>query len=235
MPSSTPRSVVSRLVGEVLDLAFPQQCLVCGRFGAALHAQCLEALPAAEGPRCARCWRPGSTWCEICATGGNDAPAFDGLVTPFVFEGDVRRALLEAKFRGTTANLGPLASAAAEMVPARWAVEVVVPVPLSPGRRRRRGFNQAELIARRVARELRVPLRVDLVQRVRSTLPQAQLGALERHTNLVGAFAVRGVPQRRVLVVDDVTTTGSTLSEVAWTLLDAGAERVYGLAVARED
>src|SRR5690606_26721308 len=121
-----------RVLREALDFLFPQHCLVCGGGGASLHAGCMATFPRAEGPRCSRCWRPGAgTWCERCATGGRDAPAFDGLRTPFRFEADVRRAILEAKFRGITAHLGPLAVAGAEVVPAEWRVDAVVGVPLA--------------------------------------------------------------------------------------------------------
>ncbi len=229
-------SLGRRLAAEVLDAIFPQQCLVCGRFGAAIHPYCLDVLPAAEGARCTRCWRPDAgAWCEVCATGGPEAPAFDGLVTPFIFEGLARRALLEAKFRAVSANLAPLAVAAAARVPARWAVEAVLPVPLARGRQRRRGFNQSELLARTVARQLALPLRKDLLRKRRDTVAQAQLSAQQRQLNLEGAFEVRGTPPARVLVVDDITTTGATLSSIAAALKAAGAEYVYTLAVARED
>lgn len=230
------QGVGRRLLAEVLDLLLPQQCLVCGASGASLHAECLEAFPRAEAPRCVRCWRPGAgTWCERCATGGRDAPAFDGLRTPFRFEGDARRAILEAKFRGVTAHLEPLALAAADAVPAEWRFDAVVGVPLARGRQRRRGFNQAAILARHVGAALGVEPRGRLVRRVRSTPAQAGLSASMRQGNLDGAFAVRGVSPEGVLVVDDVTTTAATLSTVAAALKAAGAARVYGLAVARED
>jgi len=225
-----------RLLAECLDLLLPQQCLVCGGGGASLHASCLAGFAAAEGPRCTRCWRPGpGTWCDRCAVGGPGAPAFDGLRTAFCFKGDARRAILEAKFRGVTAHLEPLGHAAAAVVPAPWRFQAVVGVPLAGARQRRRGFNQAGILARHVAEALGVEPRPRLVLRVRSTPAQASLTAARRHRNLEGAFAVRGVPPEGVLVVDDVTTTGATLSTVAAVLKAAGASRVYALAVARED
>src|SRR5689334_352963 len=107
-------SIARALVEEVWQAVLPQRCLVCGDWGASLHDACLDALPRAVGPRCERCWRPLDARevradigrCERCASGG--APAFEALRTPFVFEGYARRAILEAKFRGITAHLGPL-------------------------------------------------------------------------------------------------------------------------------
>lgn len=228
-----------RLLTEAVEFLLPQRCLVCSRFGAALHARCLARLSAAGPPRCLRCWRPGpGTRCERCAVGGPDAPAFDGLRTPFEFNGDARRAVLEAKFRGVTALLPPLARAAAAVVPAEWAVEAVVPIPLARGRRRARGYNQAEIAAREVARRLGVPLDAGRLRRTRETPPQAGLGAKARAVNLRDAFAVSvtdSPPPVGVLLVDDVTTTGATFEAAARALRASGVRRVYALALARED
>lgn len=226
-----------RLLAEAAEFLLPQHCVACGRFGAALHDRCLTRLPAAEPPRCLRCWRPGlGMWCERCARGGPDAPAFDGLRTPFEFAGAARRAILEAKFRGVTALLPPLARAAAAIVPDEWEIEVVVPVPLARQRRRARGYNQAELAAREIARLLGLPIDTGWLVRVRETPPQAGLPAASRATNLQDAFAAAS--GRRVssaLVVDDVTTTGATFEAIARTLQSAGVRRVYVVALARED
>ncbi len=231
-----PRWQGSRIRAQISDFLLPQQCLVCGGFGASLHAECLDVLPSADGRRCARCWRPvATTWCERCAEDGVDAPAFDGLRTPFRFEGHARRAILEAKFRGITAHLPVVARAAVGVLPPEWRFDAVVAVPLAPMRQRRRGYNQAAILAREVSRETGVGERRRLLARQRSGPAQASLSAERRATNLVGAFAVRGVPPPSVLVVDDVTTTGSTLDVLAGALKAAGAERVYALAIARED
>ena len=199
----------------LVEFVLPQRCLVCGRFGAALHEACLLDLPRAARPRCRVCWAPSrSLVCERCELDD----AHDGvneLRTPFRFAGDARRALLEAKFRGVTALLPALARTAAEVVERSWRPGLVVPIPLAPRRRRQRGFNQAELIANEVARSLDLPMAPAALFRTRESEAQASLGAAERATNLAGAFRAQGVARARVLLVDDVTTTGSTLSEAA--------------------
>ena len=115
-------------------------------------------------------------------------------------------------------------------------VDVVLPVPLHPARHGDRGFNQSAEIGHWVARRLDRPLDVRLAVRRRDTPPQVGLAVLERRTNLAGAFAAspaaRGL---RIAVVDDVTTTGRTLQELAATLIEAGAESVEGWCVARAD
>ena len=163
-----------------------------------------------------RCWAPrrgGSGTCERCAAA---PPAFEALRTPYRFAGLARRALLEAKFRGVTALLEPLGQAAAETVAPAWRLEAVAALPLHAARRRRRGFDQAELLARAVATALDVPLRTDLLRRARTTEAQATLDAAQRARNVAGAFAAEtGDPPASLLLVDDVTTTGATLEAAA--------------------
>ena len=112
----------------------------------------------------------------------------------------------------------------------------MVPVPLARGRRRERGFNQSELIAERLAEALELPLVTAALERVRETRPQVGRSAAERRENVRGAFACPDgglVADRRVIVIDDVATTGATLRACAEPLKAAGAARVFGLVVAR--
>ncbi len=227
------RSTLRLVAGELAEALLPQRCLVCGRFGAALHDRCVDRLPTAAPPRCEVCWAPGaSPRCEQCAL---SPPAFAGLRTPFRFTGPARRALLEAKFRGVTRLLEPLAVAAADVVPAAWRVEAVAPVPLHAGRERRRGYNQAQIAAAAVADRLGVRMEPSALRRARATPPQVGLNAAERAVNLRGAFVAAGPSPARLLLVDDVTTTGATFHEAAAELRRAGADAVYALALARED
>jgi ComF family protein len=230
---SVEPSTARVLLAELAEALLPQRCIVCGRFGAALHPDCVATLARAEPPRCLRCWAPGRSVCARCKV---EPPAFEALRTPFRFEGAARRAVLESKFMGITALLEPLTRAAADTVPPDWAVDAVVPVPLHRRRERQRGYNQATLIAEVVARRLGVRLRSEWLKRVRATPAQAGLRAEARRENLTRAFtAESSCAGARVLLVDDVTTTGATLEACAQALLDAGAAVTFGLAIARED
>jgi ComF family protein len=116
--------------------------------------------------------------------------------------------------------------------------DVIVPVPLSGWRRRTRGYNQSEALARALARELGLPLAPRALSRRKHAPPQARSAtAEERRRNVEGAFAARAEPVagRRVLLLDDVTTTGATLRACAAALKEAGARSVYAVAFARED
>lgn len=220
---------------ELRDALLPQRCVACERFGSALHPACLGAVPAAsDEARCSRCWRPGvASPCARCAA---EPPAFEALRTPYRFEGAVRRALLEAKFRGVTDVLPQLGERAAAVVPGAWQVTMVVPVPLHRSRERERGYNQAALIGGAVASRLGVSCASGMLTRARATVPQAMLRAETRALNLTNAFECSPLPAgARVLLVDDVTTTGATFEACARALHAAGAGAVFALAVARED
>ena len=241
----TRPSLWAALRSELAELVLPQRCVVCSGFGAALHGPCIEALPRADGSRCARCWAPlrdhddpgpGEVNCARCLL---QPPLIEARRAAFRFEGVARRAILEAKFRGISALLPPLALAATGAVDVAWALEAVTWVPLHSSRRRVRGFDQGEAIGRTVGRTLGVPLRPDLISRVRATSAQATLGREERVRNVEGAFAPRSglgedVPEC-VLLVDDVATTGATLGAAAVALRAAGVARIYALTLAIED
>jgi ComF family protein len=221
------------LLDEFAEAILPQRCVACGRFGAAIHHQCIAALARADGARCSHCWAPADA--DPCPRCASAPPAFEALRARFRFEGDVRRALLEAKFRGTTLLLRPLAEAAIEAIPEDWQFDAVVPVPLHRSRERERGYNQAAIIAKAVARRLDVPSPPDRLRRIRATPPQAGLNAEQRRQNLLGAFEARAPVPAAVLLVDDVTTTGATFEVAARALREAGVSLVFAIAIARED
>ena len=236
-----------------LDLVFPALCPVClatlGRDRRdPLCGPCWHAITRLGRPRCHVCGAApvlGATVDDAsetalsarpCAACAADPPPYDYARSAALFEGALREALHAFKFSGKRALARPLGDLAAEHCAATLveAVEAVVPVPLARERERERGFNQAELLAQRVARRLGVPVRPRWLARVRATRPQSDLVAAERRANVRGAFrAAPEVSGRHVLVVDDVLTTGATLGECARALRDGGARRVGVLTVAR--
>jgi competence protein ComFC len=228
---------LTRLGEAALDLLYPPHCGLCHKDGAFLCDACRDGLPRADGRRCTVCWlpQPGST-CHACA---EHPTALSRLRSVYRYESDVRRLVHAFKFGGQSSLAKALGDAMAERQAASGGdYDLVVPVPLAPSRARQRGYNQAELLARRVATRLNVPLAAAL-RRTQDGKPQAlSATAEERRRNVVGAFEVvraDAVAGRRILVVDDVATTGASLDACARTLLDAGAEDVGGLTLARED
>lgn len=151
----------------------------------------------------------------------------------------MREALHAFKFRGRRALATPLADLLVEVMEGRLPgglPDLLVPVPLHPRRKRERGFNQALLLARRVGRGWRVPVRDDVLVRAVATPSQTELDAMARRVNVRDAFRLRRpdlIAGRHVLLVDDILTTGATLSECARCLREGGARVVGVLTVAR--
>lgn len=153
-----------------------------------------------------------------------------------LYASPLREAIHAFKYRGV-ARLGPLLGAyMAGRLRATAGFDVVVPVPLHPAREARRGYNQATILARTIASRWERPLVLSALVRVRETSPQVTLDLNARRGNVRGAFAcvdAAAVAGRRVLLVDDVMTTGSTLDACAAVLKAAGAKQVWGFTLAR--
>ncbi len=231
-------SAVRRLGRAALDLVFPPRCVGCGESGNFLCDGCVAALPVAAGSRCPRCWQPGSD-ASLCVDCQAAPPSFDGLRAAFVYERTARDLVHALKYRGMTALAPPMGSLLTEAARRHdLEADLVAPVPLSGLRRRLRGYNQAEALARPLAMELQLPLRPQALARRRDTPPQARSADAEaRRRNVTDAFVCRdrGVEGQRILLVDDVTTTGATLAACAVALKAAGAESVWAITFARED
>jgi ComF family protein len=159
------------------------------------------------------------------------------ILAAYPYAGVIRSAIQAFKYEGQTRLDDFLARALVHPLSSRpLSVDVVVPVPLSAQRLGSRGFNQAETLARPLAAAAGWPLETSLLLRARDTQPQVELPPQARRRNVEGAFSVPrpdAVAGRRVLLVDDVCTTGATLGACAAPLLDAGAAGVWGLVIAR--
>jgi len=241
-----PLQVVLRSVFSVL---FPSNCKLCHL---ALHnisrmpvcPECLAAIQPTRAPQCVVCGDRlasaqllmGDGRCPQCR---DSVPDFERAVSFGEYSDALRGLIHLLKYERVTPVAGPLgnmlAQAIAELLPAcRASTPLLVPVPLHRSRRRSRGFNQAELIARVAARRLpqSLELSCDVLVRQRDTISQVGLSREERIANVRDADFAR-VKGRIVIVVDDVMTTGTTLSECARVLKLAGAQRVWAATVAR--
>jgi ComF family protein len=159
-----------------------------------------------------------------------------GIRSVVYLDGPLRKAIHRLKYTGIMALSEPLAQYMADYLTANpLAVDVVVPVPLHHRRQRERGFNQSVLLARGVAAASGLDVDERALARIRATVPQVGLDIYERRVNVMGAFEAHGnrVEGRRVLVVDDVCTTGATLEACGQALTAAGARSVWGFALAR--
>ncbi len=160
--------------------------------------------------------------------------AFDRTRGAFLYEGIVREIISLFKYQGQRKLSDFLATYLLEPLSELGNPDLLVPVPLHPVKRRSRGFSQTELLARSLSKLTGIPVRTPLI-RVKNTRPQVKLAMRERKINVKGAFVLKAkeeVKGKKVLLIDDVMTTGHTLSEAARTLKRAGAISVFGLVVA---
>ena len=190
------------------------------------------------GPYCPRCGVAfeGNGPNHLCGECLADPPPFKQAAAAFQYGGAAKDAILRLKYGRVTwigEHLGRrLAKTAARLKK----VDAVVPIPLHFKRLRTRGFNQSALIAKPIARALGLPLQADVLRRVRDTDPQAGLAKAARAENIHGAFVAQRplrIRGRRILLVDDVITTGETVKEAARVLSAAGAASVKAIAAAR--
>ncbi|HUT32374.1 MAG TPA: double zinc ribbon domain-containing protein [Planctomycetota bacterium] len=238
-------------------LVYPEQCLVCGRVPGAdrrhFCAECYQALPWVGEPSCPRCGAAAglhASTAQGCAACRSHRFAFRRAVAPLRYQGVARELILAFKL-GRRASLayvlGDLLCNYLGEGGLSQVVDLVVPVPLHWRRRVRRGFNQAGLLALEASTRFRLPLAAGLLKRRRATMTQTALSGLRRGANVRDAFAVRAarngrlldrlagrtaVLGKRVLLVDDVFTTGSTVNECARVLRAAGAAEVLVATVA---
>lgn len=221
-----------RLCKEPLEEAGER--IVCGA--------CLSKLSPESGPACPRCGRfmHSSGDEHLCARCTERAPAYALHRSCGVYGGTLKDVILLFKYRRYAPLSRPLARYADGCLaadPRLWAgADFLVPVPLHPARLRDRGFNQARLLARELARLRDLSVLDGCLIKARNAPPQAGLHADDRERNVVKAYTVRRpdkVRQRTLILIDDVTTTGATLRECARVLKDAGAKEVRAITLAQ--
>lgn len=234
------------LSGALLDIIFPPRCHCCKSAApsGAIHlcSDCLQKIEPLLSPLCPVCGIPFHTdggidhSCSSCAL---NQPPFAAARAPFAYDGPIKQMIHTFKYERKIALRRPLALLVArglEDFAAETAPDLVIPVPLHPKRLRQRGYNQAILLGETMARQWRLPFCRANLRRIRWTEPQIELPAAERRLNVKGAFAVASpglLRGKKVLLVDDVYTTGATVMECSRTLRRAGATAVFVATVAR--
>lgn len=227
---------------RILDLLFPRRCPVCDKpvkpFGKLICETCRHEPVYIRGPKCMKCGkalnREETEYCGDCRKIRHE---YDTGRAVFSY-GSVSDAIYRFKYRGRQ-EYADYFAACMEKSLGSWLrenhVQALVPVPIHAGRRRMRGYNQAELLAKRLGDRVGIPVRTDLVMRVRSTKPMKDLSPGERQNNLKKAFIIGRNDVKlydRVILVDDIYTTGTTLDEIAALLKAHGVSEVYCVTLA---
>jgi ComF family protein len=245
LPETYPR----KLLDSLLNLVFPEECFICSD-AVARHQDCgicadcwnkalaLRITP----PRCASCGLPLQNFLSnedhLCGECILKVPPYAGARSFGYYTAELGAIIQQLKFHGRRSlvkRLSPLLAAAFYETWRREDFDLIVPVPLHARRKRERGYNQSELLAKVLERQIAVPFHAAL-HRLRPTIPQVGLTHSERIENVRGAFGCRNpqrISRKRILLIDDVMTTGATVSSSAQALLEAGALRVSVLTVAR--
>ncbi len=231
----------------LLDILYPPVCHVCKTFipdPGSIHlcAACSEKIIPVISPKCPVCGMPFNTEngidhvCGACAT---TSRPFISARAAVRFGGPAQELIHRLKYGKKVHLSRPLGHITVRHLGGfldETGVEVIVPVPLHPKRLRERGFNQAILLADFLSRNWHIPISRNNLRRVRWTEPQVNLSPEDRVKNVRGAFAAKEpllFENRKIVLVDDVYTTGSTVSECARVLKRAGADKVYVVTVAR--
>lgn len=230
------------------DLLFPKSCLGCGRFGTYICPSCSLVIQTTE---------PSKGKCPVC-----EKPAIDGITHPhcrtkygidgltsfFRYDGIVKKAIKQIKYRYTfditreLINCIPDSSFSAFQKIIHSPLCIVhyclLPIPLHSSRYRDRGFNQAEIIAHALGKRLGIPVKTDLLIRVKKTIPQVEMKDRDKRlANMKDVFAIKNpqsaIRNSRIMLVDDVFTTGATLRSAASVLKHAGAKMVWGMTIAQ--
>jgi competence protein ComFC len=239
-------SWASEIGRALLDLLYPVFCVGCRQPGTLYCPACRTTVRRITPPLCPLCGQPQHRvqLCPQCTHSLHDKerePPIDGIRSVAYLEGTLQEAIYGLKYSYIQELADPLGEMLIEHYNrAPLPADIIIPVPLHRRRRRARGYNQSALLAQRLGQATQIPVRRDLLHRHRYTRSQTRLNAQERNQNVQGAFSCtdrQSIEQdtvgKRILLIDDVATTGATLRACAQVLQDHGARSVWALTVAR--
>lgn len=224
----------------ILDLLYPPRCPFCDKAVLSKEGVCKECrkkIHKIKGPVCMKCGKPLSNpRKEYCFDCERKTFAYSQGKALWVYEKEVKASIYRFKYQNKREYGKVYASEMAEYFEPwirRKKIQVVIPVPLHKKRKKKRGYNQTEILAKEIGRILDLPVYTDVLIRMRNTKPQKMLNDTERKNNLKGAFkTIENIVQLKyILLVDDIYTTGSTVNAAAEALKEAGAAEVYTFCV----
>jgi ComF family protein len=220
---------------ESLDWLFPPNCGGCGVSGTRWCTDCKQKVHTIHEPICISCGLPQED-AGLCTQCGENPPAYKFLRSWTIFADPIQGALHRLKYRRDVGLGEALSSQVARFVAQlNWPIDTLIPIPLGKKRLKERGYNQVAMIAMPLSIQLGLKYLPGALSRARETRSQVGLSAVERQENVQSAFLAddRKVRGQTILLIDDVATTGATLSSAAEALYHAGAQDVHGITIAR--
>jgi ComF family protein len=233
-PSAAIRATALHLSRAFLDILFPPVCVSCGKLGVDWCDICDQDLRRLSGPMCIRCGTPlpqPQIECARCI----DFPSILQIRSYAYYQGSLLRAVLHLKYHPNQRLAEVMGNWLAELVMQEgMEADLILAVPLGRNRLKQRGYNQVDLITNHMVKRLGIRSDKEVLQRVRETKSQVGLDPVNRHINVQNAFqANQRIKNQRVLLVDDLFTTGATMVACTNALRKVGVKKVYGLTVAR--
>lgn len=229
------------VIDKVLDLIYPRRCPICGHITDDkenfICSQCAGKIISIKEPRCMKCSKPiMSVETEYCYDCEKADFRYKKGKAVWVYDEWMKQSIGAFKYNGRKEYSKFYGKVMAEKY-GKWVhgieADALIPIPLHKQKKRVRGFNQAELIAKEVSGRLGVPVRTDILLRERYTMPQKQLNNVERYRNLTKAFKVsKNITNlNKVILIDDIYTTGSTIEACTNVLMEHGIKEVYFLSI----
>ena len=231
---------MTSLFGQLLDLIFPPRCAICKKKDPNMICDdCLSKAVFIKAPICRTCGKPRNKYFagDLCEDCSREVMPFELARSVVLYDGAMKEAIHKFKFEGKRSLSKPLARfllAYLERgdIPV-GKIDVIVPLPLSGKRQMKRGFNQSELLAEEIARRFLIDVDNSSLRKVKDITPQFELSREKRLSNVKGAFSSLPMTGKKVLLIDDIYTTGATVREASGALKSAGAGDVYVLTLAR--
>lgn len=221
-----------------LGMLYPQTCCFCGTICKQPACEaCLEMIEYTTPPFCKKCGKPIAISEEsLCFDCKHHKRYFETGKSLWVHKGKVRWSVYQFKYHNRRVYADFYANELCRLYGEdirNWQIDVIMPVPLYKKRRRKRGYNQAEILAKKLGERLNIPVDTDTVVRKKNTKPQKILNPHERKTNLEHAFEITNVKNgiRHVLIVDDIYTTGNTVNSMSKILTEYGVQKVFFLTI----
>ena len=227
--------------GMLLDLVYPRRCPVCDKavkpFGSLICEECTKKIKYVKAPYCQKCGKElrdkRAFFCHDCA---HKEHKYDRGMALFSYP-SVADSIYRFKYQGRQEYAAYYAQRMARVLGEKILSlhpDALVPVPIHSSKKRVRGYNQAEVLAKELGRILNIPVETKLIKRVRKTVPMKELSVGERQNNLKKAFKIchNDVKLITIVIIDDIYTTGSTIDAMAYELRQAGIKHIYFAALA---